>query len=167
MTEVHASHSLGGGATSYYTAVCYSATPPSIGTGFSQICIMIPNGLKEGLAGTPACYKQQRGPFYCGRKTVNYEFGLCSMLHTFFLYPEGIKHVFGKNLYSLLLHELSYDCVIIQILRKSLVTVLSHSCLSTVFCDFINVLIYLTWLYSRFSIGKTIHFVNYYQLNKN
>lgn len=49
MTEVHSSHSLGGEATSYYTAVHSSASPPS--KGFFQLCIKIPNSLKKGLAG--------------------------------------------------------------------------------------------------------------------
>jgi len=68
MTEIHTSHSLEGVATPYYTAVCYSAIPSSISMGFSQIYIMIPNSLKKGLAGTPPCYRQQRGLSYCGRK---------------------------------------------------------------------------------------------------
>lgn len=105
MTEIHASHSLWGEAPSYCTAVCWSAIPPSVGMGFSQIHVTIPNGLKEGLAGTPAYYKQLRGLFYCGRKTVHGEFGLCFMLHIFFLCLIGIKYVFGRNLHGLPLHE--------------------------------------------------------------
>lgn len=39
-----------------------------------------------------------------------------------------------------------YDDAVIQTLRISLVTVLSHAYLSTAFCDFLNAIIYLTWL---------------------
>lgn len=60
MPEMDASNSLGEEATPYYTAVYYSAIPPSIGIGFSRMHIMIPNSLKEGLAVTPAYYKQHK-----------------------------------------------------------------------------------------------------------